>query len=223
MQWFRLYNEFAFDPKIQSMGETFQRRFIMLLCLQCNGDLQKLSEEELAFALRISSEELQETKKILISKRFIDEDWNVLNWNKRQYVSDTSTERVRRFRQKQNETLQKRCETVTVTPPDTDTDTDTEKKNIVEKESRPTNNIPYKAIISYLNEKANTHFKHDTPETKRLIKARWNQGFKLDAFKYVVDVKCENWMCDEKMVAYLRPATLFGTKFESYLNESIHE
>jgi len=93
-------------------------------------------------------------------------------------------------------------------------------KDIVEKESRP-DNIPYKVIVSYLNEKANTHFKHTTPETKRLIKARWNQGFDLGAFRYVVDVKCNQWACDDKMVSYLRPITLFGNKFEGYLNEAM--
>ena len=97
------------------------------------------------------------------------------------------------------------------------------KEDIVEKESRPANNIPYKAIVSYLNEKANTHFKHNTNETKRLIKARVNQGFDLKAFEYVIDVKCQEWLTNPNMVNYLRPQTLFGTKFEGYLNEVLHE
>jgi len=118
MQWFRLYNEFAFDPKIQTMSETFQRRFIMLLCLQNNNDLEKLTAEEIAFALRITPEELEETQKTFVKKGFIDDDFTVLNWDKRQYVSDNSTQRVRKHRQKQDETLQKRYETVTVTPPE---------------------------------------------------------------------------------------------------------
>ena len=91
-------------------------------------------------------------------------------------------------------------------------------KNIYSAEALP-NNIPYKEIIDYLNQKANTHFKHDTTATKRFIKARWNEGFDLSAFKYVIDVKCGQWLTDPKMVSYLRPMTLFGTRFESYLNE----
>ena len=113
------------------MDETLQRRFIMLLCLKCNGDLENLNENELACALRISQKDLQETKKIFIEKHFIDENWNVLNWDKRQYRSDLSTERVRKYRAKKeqekngkNETLQKRYSNSEVTPPDTDTDTD---------------------------------------------------------------------------------------------------
>jgi len=221
MQWFRFYNEFAFDPKIQTMSETLQRRFTMLLCLQSNDDLQKLTPNEIAFALRITTEDLLETKKVFIKKGFIDEEFTILNWDKRQYISDNSTQRVRKHRQKQDETLQKRSETVTVTPPEQiQNRTD---NNIVEKESRPANNIPYKAIVSYLNEKANTHFKHNTNETKRLIKARVNQGFDLKAFKYVIDVKCQEWLTNPNMVNYLRPQTLFGTKFEGYLNEVLHE
>ena len=91
-------------------------------------------------------------------------------------------------------------------------------KNIYSAEALP-NNIPYKEIIDYLNQKANTHFKHDTAATKRFIKARWNEGFDLSAFKYVIDVKCAQWLTDPNMVSYLRPMTLFGTRFESYLNE----
>jgi uncharacterized phage protein (TIGR02220 family) len=98
------------------------------------------------------------------------------------------------------------------------TEKNRKEKNIYSAEALP-NNIPYKEIIDYLNQKANTHFKHDTAATKRFIKARWNEGFDLSAFKYVIDVKCGQWMTDPHMLQYIRPMTLFGTKFESYLNE----
>lgn len=132
--WFRLYAEFATDPKVQSMSETFQRRFIMLLCYKCNDDLQQLSEEELAFAMRIDAEELKKTKEALLKKGFIDQNWVILNWDKRQFKSDSSSDRVRLHREKkksgikdeENETLQKRCRSVTETAPDTDTESDTE-------------------------------------------------------------------------------------------------
>lgn len=81
------------------------------------------------------------------------------------------------------------------------------------------NNIPYKEIIEYLNQKADKCFNPTGKETQRFIKARWNQGFRLDAFKFVIDIKCSKWLTDPKMVDYIRPQTLFGTKFESYLNE----
>jgi hypothetical protein len=126
LPWFRLYAEFATDPKVQSMSETLQRRFIMFLCLQCADEFEKLSDEETAFALRISLQELVETKEAFTKKGLLV-DGKISNWNKRQYTSDSSTSRVRKHRERQrngNETLQQRS----VTPSDTDTDTDTEKK-----------------------------------------------------------------------------------------------
>lgn len=79
-------------------------------------------------------------------------------------------------------------------------------------------NIPYKEIINYLNLKANTNYKHTTKKTKDSIKARTNEGFTLEDFKIVIDNKTNEWIGTD-MEKYLRPETLFGTKFESYLNQ----
>lgn len=79
--------------------------------------------------------------------------------------------------------------------------------------------VPYKKIIDYLNEVANKKYRHTTAKTKALIKARSNEGFTLDDFKKVIDVKNDEWKDDEKMQKFIRPETLFGTKFESYLNQ----
>ena len=54
--------------------------------------------------------------------------------------------------------------------------------------------------------------------SQRLIKARLNEGYTINDFKAVIDKKAEEWKDDPKMAQYLRPETLFGTKFESYLN-----
>jgi hypothetical protein len=124
--WFRLYSEFASDPKIQSMAEVLQRRLIILFCLRCGNVLETLQENEIAYALGITEEEWQETKQIFVSKcfiRFIKGKCNITNWNKRQFISDSSTDRVRKYRAK-NATLPKRSESVTVTAPDTDSDSD---------------------------------------------------------------------------------------------------
>lgn len=73
-------------------------------------------------------------------------------------------------------------------------------------------------IISYLNEKAGTSYKSTTAKTQRAIHARITEGFTVEEFKAVIDAKCAEWINDEKMCKYLRPETLFGTKFEGYLN-----
>lgn len=102
-QWFRMYAEFANDPKVQRLSEVVQRRFVMLLCMKCNGDAT-LQDGDIVFQLRVSEDEWGETKSILLAKKLIDENNNPVNWDKRQYVSDSSTQRSRdcRERKKQN-------------------------------------------------------------------------------------------------------------------------
>ena len=79
-------------------------------------------------------------------------------------------------------------------------------------------NDSFKTIISHLNEKAGTSYRHTSKATQKHIKARLAEGFKIDDFNTVIDKKCAEWLGDVKMEKYLRPETLFGTKFESYLN-----
>jgi len=83
-----------------------------------------------------------------------------------------------------------------------------------------TRQIPYQEIISFLNETCQTKFRPDTGTTRNMIKARFNEGFDLEDFKAVISTKAGQWLTEPKMVQYLRPQTLFGTKFESYLTES---
>lgn len=77
---------------------------------------------------------------------------------------------------------------------------------------------PYKEIVDYLNQKAGTSYKHKTKATQSHINARLNEGFTVEDFKAVIDKKTAEWKGNEKMQMYLRPETLFGSKFESYLN-----
>lgn len=82
--------------------------------------------------------------------------------------------------------------------------------------------IPYSEIISYLNEKAGRSFRN-TDANKRLIKARWKEGYKLEDFQKVIDNKVLDWtgktINGQPAEKYLQPSTLFGTKFDNYLNE----
>ena len=73
------------------------------------------------------------------------------------------------------------------------------------------------AVVDYLNEKAGTHYRAGVSKTQSLIKARANEGFTEADFRTVIDKKCADWIGTE-YEQYLRPQTLFGTKFESYLN-----
>lgn len=80
------------------------------------------------------------------------------------------------------------------------------------------NNNLITEIIDYLNSKIGSHYQPTTPKTKRLIMARVKEGFSLNDFEKVIDNMTTAWGNNPKMKQYLRPETLFGTKFESYLN-----
>ena len=73
-------------------------------------------------------------------------------------------------------------------------------------------------IIGYLNKKTGKAFKPDSKDTVRMIRARLSEGYEWPNFRTVIDGRCAIWGADPKMAEYLRPVTLFGTKFESYLN-----
>lgn len=78
-------------------------------------------------------------------------------------------------------------------------------------------NYIYTSVIDYLNQKAGTNYRASSKKTRSLIHARMKEGFTLDDFKAVIDKKCAEWLGND-MAQYLRPETLFGTKFEGYLN-----
>lgn len=80
--------------------------------------------------------------------------------------------------------------------------------------------IPYEEIINYLNLKTGYNYRSDISKTRKLIQSRWKEGFKLDDFKNVIDKKTTEWF-NTDMKKYLRPETLFGTKFEGYLNQDL--
>lgn len=79
-------------------------------------------------------------------------------------------------------------------------------------------NINIKRIIDYLNTKSKSNYRSNTIKTRKLIQTRLKENYTLDDFIKVIDNKCEEWMGTEFEV-YLRPETLFGNKFESYLNQ----
>lgn len=87
-----------------------------------------------------------------------------------------------------------------------------------EKPARP--QVPFSQIVSFLNEKSGKEFKDNTASTKKIILARWKEGFTLEDFKRVISDKVGEWHNDPKMAKYIRPQTLFGDKFDSYLQES---
>lgn len=149
----------------------------------------------------------------------IDNILHISNWEKYQ-----SVDRLAEIREYNRLAKQKSRERQKMLPPvndmsmtsqrchETDIDKDKEKDKELDKEL-------YVSIVSHLNEKAGTKYKATTSKTKQVINGRLSEGFKLEDFITVIDKKCDEWLGDEKMEKFLRPETLFGTKFESYLNQ----
>ena len=76
----------------------------------------------------------------------------------------------------------------------------------------------YIDVVAYLNEKAGTKYRASSEKTKEKIRARVAEGFTLEDFKTVIDNKCAEWV-NTDYAKFLRPETLFGPKFEGYLNQ----
>ena len=127
-------------------------------------------------------------------------------------IREQTRKRVEKYREKQKQLPCNVTCNVTVTDCNA---TEEEKEEDIEIDKYI--NI-YSSIISYLNEKAHTKYRPSSSKTKTLIKARLNERFTIDDFKKVIDNKTSEWLNTE-MEKYLRPETLFGTKFESYLNQ----
>lgn len=77
---------------------------------------------------------------------------------------------------------------------------------------------PYRDVIDYLNKQTGKQYKSTTRKNQTVIRARTDEGFTLNDFKQVIDNKVSDWKGTD-MEKYLRPETLFGTKFEGYLNQ----
>ena len=101
---------------------------------------------------------------------------------------------------------------------------DIEQEQEIEEDIIPAEaHLPYKEIVDYLNTLAGTNYRASSRKTKDLIKARINEGYTLEDFKVVIEKKTREWINDNKMKVYLRPETLFSTKFEGYLNQPVKE
>ena len=130
LAWFRFYHEALDDPKVQCLdGDTF-KHWVNLLCLCCrNGGLPR-NVSQIAFSLRVPETVCLTVLERLSNAGLLDRanggadgyHYAVHGWDKRQYKSDTSTERVKRFRKRfRNDAV-----TAYETGPDTETDTETE-------------------------------------------------------------------------------------------------
>lgn len=139
--------------------------------------------------------------------------WYRINYEKLQHMSQRSDQNDPTMVSNWTDGSDQNDTTNTKRLPETTTETTTDILS-----GKP-DHIPYQEIMSYFNQQAGTSYRASSKATQRLISARTNEGFTVNDFKKVIDIKVANWKDDPKMSKYLRPATLFGTKFEGYLNE----
>ena len=158
--WFRLYHEFATDHIIQDLSFEDQRHYVILLCMKCDGTLdRKLTktarERIICRGLNLDPSSASFVKKRLKKVELIDEKWSPKSWESRQYISDHSGQRVRKHRKTNdscngNEPLLKRNKNVTVTPQNR-TDTEQIKSKPKSRFTPPT----IKEVSDYCRERGN--------------------------------------------------------------------
>lgn len=243
VKWIKITTD-IFDPDsklfaIESMTDGYLLELVWFKLLVLTGKLNNsgmlvnsakipYTEEMLSQAFRIELGTIQRAIELFEKLEMIevvDNAYMISNWL--EYQSGDKLDEIKekhrisqqKYREKQKKELEKKERDVTSDVTSDVTNDITPSISISYSNSYSLSDS-YKEIIDYLNLKCGTHYKVGTADTKKHIKARLSEGFTIDDFKTVIDKKSAKWMKDEKMKPYLRPMTLFGTKFESYLNEA---
>lgn len=247
--WLKLQDDFFKSKRIKKLrkiagGDTYTIIYLkmQLLAMKNNGvleftGLENTFAEELALDLDEEPENVAVTVNYLLSCGLLETD------NETQYfvpyaVENTGSEaasaaRVRRYRalhcntdvtsMKQIGNGEKEIEKEIEIEIDKEIYRSTAGMNpgdeSPEKPKKAEGNPAYKEIVDYLNTVCGTGYRSSSKATQRLISARLHEGFTVEDFKAVIRTKHAEWANDAKMCKFLRPETLFGTKFESYLNQ----
>lgn len=160
--------------------------------------------------LKSEPEYLEDTKYIIRRKLYITNDIDILNkyliYDKQTYKGDIKQKFKGDIKQKFKDN-------------NTSINNTSINNNIYSRANGKSDNFIVE-VVDYLNKKTNKNFKSTTSKTKSLINARRKEGYTLGDFKQVIDIKTKQWQKDSRMNEYLRPETLFGNKFESYLQQT---
>lgn len=233
--WLKLKRDFFKDKRMKKLrniagGDTYTIIYLkmQLLSLQDEGNLyfenvEDTFEEEIALEIDEDVENVKAVIAFLLRNNLlvqINEKYYELTETKLCIGSETrNAESMRNLRKRKKLLATENNKNVTMLQNVTKCYTEKEKEK--EKELEIEKDIKYivEQIVDYLNEKTGKKFKSNTSNTKKHIKARLNEGYTFEDFKKVIDTKTIDWLNNKDMNKYLRPETLFGTKFESYLNQ----
>lgn len=233
--WLKLMKNFFIKPKIKKLrriagGDTYTIIYLKMQLLSLDNEaiirfenIEDTIEEEISLIIDEDVENVTVTLNYLLSQGLIEkisDNEYLLTETVKLIGSETSVaKRVRKYREKQK-ALQCNGD---VTNGNIEIDKDKELDLELDKKINNVVNDIYtlqiKEVIDYLNEKTNKNFRATTKKTQTLIKGLLKNKYTVEDIKKVIDIKVKQWSKDKKMKIYLRPETLFGSKFEAYLNE----
>lgn len=250
VKWIKITTDMFDNRKIKHLrklpdGNNIVLIWVMLLTMagRCNSNgmvfltqnipyTPKMLADELDFeenTVKLALQSLEQLEMIVMDNGF----FSIPGWEEHQNAEALEKIREQNRIRKQKQREKQKIECVTEMSRDTGVTnlgshaTDKDKEEDKEKD----NNIyvPYKEIITYLNEKTGKKLRWDVESNQKEIKARFNEGYTLDDFKTVIDKKYHEWGRKptkeelqrgvKDMRIYLRPKTLFGSNFDVYLNQ----
>ena len=229
--WLQLKDDFFNSKEMKLMrklpgGEEITIIYLkmMLVSLSEQGKLyfEGLAEdlaEELSLIIDEDPEAIRLTLMFLTKKKLLTTSDNYqFNLEQVPEMIGSETASARRVRKHRENQKALQCNPdVTKCNGDIDIDIDID----IDKEQNPQSDV-YEKIIKYLNEKTGSHFKSTSKSTQRLINGRLSENYTIEDFKYVIDVKTNEWKDNTKMSKYLTPDTLFNaSKFEKYRNQQM--
>lgn len=243
VKWLKLMNTMFEDDKIEYIeclpdGDTILIIWIKILCLasKSNDNGSLLVTNEIPYTATLLASKFKKTQAQInyalsvmenLGMIFIEDNViNVSNWSKYQSVDELSKIkeqtrlRVSKYRERQK--LVENTEKCNVTCNATVTLKCNENaliSNSISSNSSNSYNLEIKEIIDYLNKVLNKNYRYNTSSTVKHISARLRENYTIEDFKKVIDYKSKEWG-NSDFAKYLTPDTLFGTKFEKYLQQA---
>ena len=233
--WLKLQNDFFSRKEIKRLrriagGDTLTIIYLKMLCrsLKDNGKLyyDGLDNDfvsELAMDIDEDTENVQITVNYLIMTGLL-EQIDEVEYTLKDAESNTGSEtaaagRMRRCRAKKVAEMRNNV-TQELQVGYVEIEKEKEKENKNKSNKTYSHSLPSVAedIVNFLNSVTGSNYRSTTDKTRKLIAARLVEGFTVDDFKTVISKKAKEWQGTD-MAQYLRPETLFGTKFEGYLNQ----
>jgi hypothetical protein len=205
MRWFRLHADAVDDEKLRLLAFEDRWHFVAILCCKSTGIIDcedmVLLRRKVAVKLGLDARELDEVARRLSEVGLIDsQSLQPVAWSKRQFESDSSTERTRKWRQKQHETSRERHCDVTVTPPDTDTDTEslvTSNEVTCARRGAEALDCPHSEVLKAWAEELPTLPQHDPALWRGARQAMLRQRWKETA-------TAKGWRSKDEGLAYFR-------------------